>query len=43
MTICNLIDLDTQGSMHTWSGSRNGHAISSRLDRAFCNSLFLDS
>ena len=42
VTICNLIDLDTQDSMYTWSGSHNGRVISSRLDQAFCNSLFLD-
>ena len=24
VAISNLIDLDTQGSMYTWSGSRNG-------------------
>ena len=43
MTIWNLIDLDTHGSMYTWSCSHNGHVILSSLDRAFGNSLFLDS
>ena len=32
VTICNLIDSDTQGSMYTWSGSYNGCVILSRLD-----------
>ena len=43
VTLCSLLDRDTHGSFYTWSRNRNGHIISSRLDRAFCNSKFLDS
>ncbi|PON43341.1 Endonuclease/exonuclease/phosphatase, partial [Trema orientale] len=42
VTLCNLIDLDTQGPCHTWRGSRGGRIVMSRLDRAFCNEQFPD-
>ncbi|PON85920.1 Endonuclease/exonuclease/phosphatase, partial [Trema orientale] len=42
VTLCDLIDLDTQGPLYTWRGMRRGKIIMSRLDRAFCNEGFID-
>ena len=41
-TLCNLIDLDSQGPFHTWRGSHGRRIMMSRLDRAFCNENYLE-
>ncbi|PON63256.1 LOW QUALITY PROTEIN: Endonuclease/exonuclease/phosphatase [Trema orientale] len=41
-TICNLTDLDSQKPFYTWQGFRRGKIVMSRLDRAFCNTEFLE-
>ena len=43
VTICDLVDIDSQGSLYTWQGFWNGKFVCFRLDRAFCNSSLLDS
>ncbi|PON37349.1 Endonuclease/exonuclease/phosphatase, partial [Trema orientale] len=42
ITLCDLVDLDSQGPFYTWQGFRKGHLVMSRLDRAFCNDDFLN-
>ncbi|PON75625.1 Endonuclease/exonuclease/phosphatase [Parasponia andersonii] len=42
ITLCNLTDLDSQGPLYTWHGSRRGQIVMSRLDRAFCNQDYLE-
>ncbi|PON57860.1 Endonuclease/exonuclease/phosphatase [Parasponia andersonii] len=42
VTLCNLLDLETQGPSYTWHGTRGGWIVMSRLDRTFCNDAFLE-
>ncbi|PON58618.1 Endonuclease/exonuclease/phosphatase, partial [Parasponia andersonii] len=42
VTICNLIDLDSQGPFYTWRGFRRGKNVMPRLEGAFCNAEYLE-
>ncbi|PON38505.1 Endonuclease/exonuclease/phosphatase [Parasponia andersonii] len=42
VTLCDLVDLHSQGPFYTWHGFRWGQLVMSRLDRAFCNNNFLN-
>ncbi|PON79266.1 Endonuclease/exonuclease/phosphatase, partial [Parasponia andersonii] len=41
VTLCNMIDLDSQGPLFIWRGSRGGRLVMSRLDKAFYNEELL--
>ncbi|PON59181.1 hypothetical protein PanWU01x14_161080 [Parasponia andersonii] len=41
VTLCNMIDLDSQSPFFTWRGSRGRRLVMSCLDRAFCSEEFL--
>ena len=43
ISLCNWVELDSQGFFHTWRGTTASGIVLSRLDRAFCNEAFLDS
>ena len=43
ISLCNWVELDSQGSFHTWHGSTASGIVLFRLDRAFCIEVFLDS
>ena len=43
ISLCNWVELDSQGPFHTWRGTSARGIVFSKLDRAFCNDEFLDS
>ena len=43
ISLCNWVELDSQGPFHTWHSTSACGIVFSKLDWAFCNEEFLDS